>query len=325
MKRFAVWMLSAAFGGAALLSSWSAMSQTYPSRPIRMVVTFPPGGGADNIARFLAMPLGRALGQNVIVDNRAGANGQIGVDHVAKAAPDGYTIVLASGGATTISPHLGKLPYDPLKDLVSISMVAINDGILVVHPSFPANNIKEFIEVLKKSPGKYSFGSSGAGGPTHLAGELFKQQAGIDMQHVPYKGDGPAIADLIGGQIPIMVTVLATAAPHLRSGKVKPIAALGNTRFPQLPQIPTIAESGFPSLTAGSWFALYAPLGTPPAAIAKINEAVRTALTDPQLKEQFASQGSDPVSSTTSELDKYLRAEYLKWGKVIETAKITLN
>ncbi len=325
MKRFAFWMVSAAFGGVALLLSWSAMSQTYPSRPIRMVVTFPPGGGADNIARFLAVPLGKALGQNVIVDNRAGANGQIGVDHVAKAVPDGYTIVLASGGATTISPHFGKLPYDPLKDLVSISMVAINDGILVVHPSFPANNIKEFIEVLKKSSGKYSFGSSGAGGPTHLAGELFKQQAGIDMQHVPYKGDGPAIADLIGGQIPIMVTVLATAAPHLRSGKVKPIAALGNTRFPQLPQIPTLSESGFPGLTAGSWFALYAPVGTPPAAIAKINEAVRTALTDPQLKEQFASQGSDPVSSTTSELDKYLRAEYSKWGKVIETAKITLN
>jgi tripartite-type tricarboxylate transporter receptor subunit TctC len=315
----------AALAGAALLAASPVAAQAYPERPVRVVVTFPPGGGADNIARFLAEPMSKALGQRVVVENRAGANGVIGVDHVAKAAPDGYTLLLGSGGATTISPHLAKLPYDPLKDLAPISMIATNDGLLLVHPSFPATNVKEFIEVLKKAPGKYSFGSSGAGGPTHLAGELFKQQAGVDMQHVPYKGDGPAIADLIAGHIPIMVTVLATAAPHLRTGRVQAIAALGANRFPQLPQVPTLIESGFPGFTAGSWFGLYAPAGTPAAVVAKVNEAVRGALADPQLKEQFALQGSEPVYSTPAELEKYLRNEYEKWGKVITEAKIKID
>ena len=325
MKPFASIVASGIVGAALALASAAATAQSFPSRPVRIVVTFPPGGGADNIARFMAPPMGRALGQTIIIDNRAGANGQIGADHVAKAAPDGYTLLLGSGGAMTISPHFGKLPYDPLKDFAPIGMVATNDGLLVVTPDFPANDVKEFIEVLKKSPGKYSFASSGAGGPTHLAGELFKMQAGVDMLHIPYKGDGPAIADLIGAQVPIMVTVLATAAPHVRSGKVKPIASLGMNRFPQLPNVPTLNESGFPGFTAGSWFGLYAPAGTPPDIIAKLNEAMRAALADPQLKEQFAAQGSEAVISTPAELDRTLRAEYAKWGQVIQTAKIKLD
>ena len=293
------------------------MAQTYPDRPVRTIVTFPPGGGFDNVARLLVPGIAKALGQQVIVDNRAGATGQIGTTAGARAEPDGYTLLFGGVGALAIAPHLAKTPYDPLKDFAPISMVAVNDGLLIVNPRFPAKDLKGFIETLKQSPGKYSFASAGTGSVTHMAGELLKTRAGLDMVHIPYKGDGPAIADLVGGTVPIMVTVFATAAPFVKSGQVRPIAALGTSRFPQMPDVPTLNESGFPGLTGGSWLGLYAPAGTPRDVIAKINAAVRVALQDKEVLERLSAQGTKAVASSPEELGAFTREEHAKWGQVI--------
>ena len=294
-----------------------SVAQNYPDRPVRTIVTFPPGGGFDNVARLLVPGIAKALGQQVIVDNRAGATGQIGTTAGARAEPDGYTLLFGGVGALAIAPHLTKTPYDPLKDFAPISMVAVNDGLLIVNPRFPAKDLKGFIETVKQSPGKYSFASAGTGSVTHVAGELLKTRAGLDMVHIPYKGDGPAIADLVGGTVPIMVTVFATAAPFVKSGQVRPIAALGTSRFPQLPDVPTLNESGFPGLTGGSWLGLYAPAGTPRDVIAKINAAVRVALQDKEVLERLTAQGTKAVASSPDELGAFTRDEHAKWGQVI--------
>ena len=294
-----------------------SVAQNYPDRPVRTIVTFPPGGGFDNVARLLVPGIAKALGQQVIVDNRAGATGQIGTTAGARAEPDGYTLLFGGVGALAIAPHLTKTPYDPLKDFAPISMVAVNDGLLIVNPRFPAKDLKGFIETVKQSPGKYSFASAGTGSVTHVAGELLKTRAGLDMVHIPYKGDGPAIADLVGGTVPIMVTVFATAAPFVKSGQVRPIAALGTSRFPQLPDVPTLNESGFPGLTGGSWLGLYAPAGTPRDVIAKINAAVRFALQDKEVLERLTAQGTKAVASSPEELGAFTRDEHAKWGQVI--------
>jgi tripartite-type tricarboxylate transporter receptor subunit TctC len=300
-------------------------AQAYPDRSIRTILTFPPGGGFDNIARLIAPFLGRALGQSVIVDNRPGATGQIGTAAAARAEPDGYTLLWGGVGAMAIAPHLGKLQYDPIKDFEPVSMVAVNDGLLVVNPQFPAKNLKEFISAVKQTPNKYSFASAGTGSVTHVIGELLKTRAGLDMVHIPYKGDGPAITDLIGGTVPIMVTVYATAAPYVKSGQVRAIAALGKTRFPQLPDLPTVDESGFPGLTGGSWLALYAPVGTPPSIVAKISAALQTALRNRDLVETLAEQGTKLSSSTPQELTAFTRDEFAKWGQVVRTNGIKLD
>ena len=302
-----------------------ALAQTYPNKPVRLVVNFPPAGGADNVARLIAPGMSKVLGQQVLVDNRAGANGQIGTDYVAKAAPDGYTLLFGSGGALTVSPNLISVPYDPIKDFTPISKAVINDGLLIVHNSFPASNTKDFLDVLRKSPGKYSFASSGAGGPTHLAGELIKGMASVDMAHIPYKGDAPALTDLMGGSVPIMVTVLATASSQVKAGKVKAIAALGATRFPQIPDLPTFAEAGFPGFSAGAWFGILAPAGASPDVIAKVNDATRRSVADPDTHEKMLAQGSTPITSTPAEFAQYIKDELAKWGKVIKTAGIKLE
>ena len=303
----------------------SSVAQTYPERPVRIIVTFPPGGGFDNIARLLAPNIAKALGQQVLIDNRPGATGQVGTAAAARADPDGYTLLFGGVGALAIAPHLTKAQYDPLKDFVPISMVAINDGLIVVNPRFPGKNLKEFLDTVKQSPGKYSFATAGTGSVTHVAGELLKTRASLDMVHIPYKGDGPAITDLIGGTVPIMVTVLATAAPYLKSGQVRAIAALGSTRFPQIPDVPTLDESGFPGLTGGAWLALYAPAGTPREVVTKINAAVHLALQDKDVLVRLSAQGSKAVSSSPEELAAFTRDEYTKWGQVIRDNGIKME
>ncbi len=320
--RFAFYM---AVTAATCLPVVTAMAQSYPAKPVKIIVSFPAGGATDIIGRILAQDLTKSMGQNFLVENRAGATGAIGTDAVAKSPADGYTLLFCAGGALTISPHFGKMPYDPLKDLAPVSLVVTNDGILVVSPSFPAANVKEFIAAVKKSPGKYSFASSGAGGPTHLTGELLKSIAGLDMEHIPYKGDGPASVDVMGGQTPIMVTVLASIATHVRSGKLKPIAALGAARFPQLPDLPTMAESGFPGFTGGTWLGMLAPGGTSPDIVGKLNEYVRRSVALPETREKLIAQGATPNTNTPQEFATHIREEYAKWARVIQTANIKLD
>ncbi len=324
-SRLSQMSLLAAFAAASLFAHGFVRAQGYPAKPVKIIVSFPAGGATDIIGRLLAADLGKSLNQNFLVENRAGASGAIGTDAVAKSPADGYTLLFSAGGSLTISPHFGKLPYDPLKDLAPVSLVVKNDGILVVSPSFPASSVKEFIAVLKKSPGKYSFASSGTGGPTHLTGELLKSIAGVDIVHIPYKGDGPASVDVMGGQTPIMVTVLASIATHVRSGKLKPIASLGATRFPQMPDLPTFAESGFPEFTGGTWLGMLAPAGTPSDAVNRLNEHVRRSVASPETREKLIAQGATPATNTPEEFSAHIREEHAKWARVIQSAKIKLD
>ncbi len=307
----------AALAVAGLFAALSAAAQTYPDRQIRTVVPFPPGGGFDNIARVVAPVMAKELGQSVVIENRAGATGQVGTEAVARAKPDGYTLLYGGVGPLAIAPHLRAAPYDTLKDFVAISMLGINEGLIVVHPGFPAADVATFVAALRQSPGKYSFATAGAGSVPHLVGELFKTRAGVDMAHIPYKGDAPAMTDVIGGTVPIMFTVLATAAPFVQSGQVRPIAALGAKRFAQLPNVPTLLEAGFPGLTGGTWLALYAPAGTPEAVITRLNAAVKAALSDKEVTERLTAQGTRPAYSSPAELATFTRDEFERWGRIV--------
>ena len=323
MKNNQVWSLLLA--AATTLSSAMAAAQAYPAKPIKVVVSFAAGGGADFLGRTIAAELASQFGQSVVVENRGGASGTLGTNYVAKSTPDGYTLLFSAGGSLTISPHFAQLPYDPLKDLAPVSLVNTNSGVLVVSPSFPASNVREFLDVLKKSPGKYAYASSGAGGPTHLAGELIKSTAGIDMIHIPYKGDGPAITDVMAGTTPIMVTVFVSVTPQMRAGRLKPIAALGTTRSPQFPDLPTFAESGFPGFSVATWNGLLAPGGTPADIVQKLNGATRTALAKPDVREKLTSQGTVPTSSTPAEFAALIRDDLNKWATVVRTANIKVD
>ena len=308
----------------ALLGSSVASAQNYPVKPIRIVVPYAAAGAVDNVARVLGQSLSKTLGQPVIIDNRPGASGVIGSQAVAAAAPDGYTLLLGAGGALTINVHLlEKKPYDPLKDFAPISMVALNDGILIVNPSFPAKTFAEFVDAVRKAPGKYSYATSGIGGPTHLGGELLKSMAGLDMVHIPYSGgDGVGVLGVISGDVPMMMTVLAAVSAHVKSGQVRPIAALGSRRFSQLPDLPTVAESGYPGFSAGAWNALLAPAGTAIEIVQLLNDATRKAIADPAVRAQLTQLGSAPLATTPHELAAFMRDEFDKWGKVIQTSTL---
>src|SRR5215468_9311725 len=257
-------------------------AQNYPTRPIRFVVPYPPAGGTDVVARILSEPLGAALGQPIIIDNRGGAAGNLGTDIAAKAAPDGYT-VLFTLSSHTINPKLyEKLPFDVERDFVPISLAALSPQILVAHPSVPANNIRELIALAKSQPGKLNFASVGTGSPAHIAGELLKLKAGIDMVHVPYKGGGPAITDTIGGQVQLLFVSMPAAWQHVKAGKLKAIAVASAKRSVAAPDLPTIAESGVPDYAVESWYGAFAPAKTPPAAVAKLNAAFVKVLDNPQ-------------------------------------------
>ncbi len=307
---------------ACAASVVNVSAQTYPDRPVRFVVPYPPGGATDIISRTLGQKLSDAFKQQFVVDNRGGAGQIIGTDIVAKSAPNGYTILLASVTHSINPTLLSKLPYDSVKDFSAITLVASGPNVLVVHPSLQVRSVAEFVKLLKATPGKYNYASSGNGSGGHLATELFKSMAGIDINHIPYKGNGPATVDLLAGQVPIMFTSTAPMLPHMRSGKLRGLATTGASRSSATPDIPSIAELGYPGYEASLWYGILAAAGTPPAIIKLLNAQFVNALKAPDVRERFTGLGIDVMGSTPDVLDKHLRSELAKWEKVIKTAKI---
>lgn len=304
----------------------AAAAEEYPSRPLRIIVGFPPGGATDLVARIIAPRLGNSLKQQVIVDNRSGANGTIGADIAAKSTPDGYNLHLATLGALVISPAITKLPYDPLKDFATISMTVQLQNMFLVHPSLAAKTIPELITLSKQKPGGLNYASSGLGSPGHLAGELFKTMAKVDMTHIPYKGGGPALADLLGGQLPVFVAVISTGVPPVKAGRAVALAVTGAKRSSALPGVPTVAETpGMKGYEASNWYGMVAPAGTPPAIIKRLQHELHAVNNAADIRESLLSRGIDPDSSTPEEFTAYIRAETEKWGKVIRAANLKPN
>ena len=303
-----------------LLGASGAPAQEYPVRPVHLVVPFPPGGGVDTLARIVAPKLQASLGQSVIVENKSGAAGTIGVDYVAKAPPDGYALIVGSPGNMSIAPSLNpKLPYKPLSDFAPLAMGVRIPTLLVVHPSFPANTVQEVIALAKASPGKYNFSSGGQGTALHLAGELFKIQAGIDIRHIPYKGTGPAITDLLAGQVNMMFSD-PSILQHVKSGRLRAIAQTTATRAPSIPDIPTIAEGGLPGYSATNWYGFFAPAGTPAGVVQKLNGALVNALRQADVIAVLKNGGMDVSTSTPAELGEFLKEDIDRWARVIKQA-----
>jgi len=301
----------------------AALAQSFPGKPLRMVVTFAAGGGADFVARAIAPKLSESLGQPVVVDNRPGANGALGADIVAKAPADGYTLLLGAAGTMVVAPHLGaKLPFDALKDFAPVSLVAISPFVVTLNPAVPANSIRELIALAKKSGGKLNYGTSGTGGSPQLATELFKSMAGIDMTHVPYKGLAPALTDLIGGQIQVVFADVGLVKGHIAGGKLKGLAVTSAARTSALPDLPTVAESGVPDYAAGTWYAIFAPVGTPPDIVSRLSADTRKTLSLADIRTSFAGQGIEAAGGTPEQLAAFTRDEFAKWGKVVKEAGI---
>ena len=315
-------ILSAILSGALLLGAVSAvLAQAYPTRPIRFIVPFAPGGSTDTLARTLSTKLGEALGQQVVVDNRAGGNGNIGTDLVAHAAPDGYTILLGYIANLAIGPSLyAKLPYDPVRDFAPITLLAVAPNILVVHPSVPVKNFQEFIAYAKANPTKINFASAAVASPGHLSGELLNLAAGIHMQHVPYTGSGQAVVDLVGGQVQVMVSGMSSVMPHIKAGRLRPLAVTGSRRSPAVPDLPTIAESGFPKFEATAWYGVLAPAGTPPAIVTRLHDEIVRALKMPDVKERLEYVGFEIVGSTPAAFGAYIKSEIIKWAPVVKAS-----
>ena len=312
------------FAVAALVAAAPAVfaqAQNYPAKPIRLITPFPPGATTDALSRIIGQKMQESWGQNVLVDNRAGATGMIGTDLAAKSPPDGYTLV------NVISTHVlhrhlfKKVPFDPIKDFEPVILLARVTNLLVVHPSVPAKTVKEFI-AFAKSKGDLVYATSGTGSSNHLSAEMFKQAAGIKMDHVPYKGGAPAVTDLIGGQVPIMMASFLTGSPHARAGKIRPIFVTSAKRQAGLPDVPTLKESGFPTFEADEWWAILAPAGTPKDIITKLNTEIVRIFALPDVKERLTQLGIDYIGSTPEGLAKYMRDESAKWEKVIKNAGI---
>ncbi|OLC69843.1 MAG: LacI family transcriptional regulator [Betaproteobacteria bacterium 13_1_40CM_4_64_4] len=310
---------------SALLGAGSAFAQDakdYPNKPIRFIVPYPPAGGTTIVARILAEPLAAVLGQPIIIDNHGGAAGNLGTDIAAKAAPDGYNILFTLS-SHTINPKLyDKLPFDVEKDFVPISLAALIPQILVAHPSVPVNNVAELIALAKREPGKLNYASVGTGSPGHIAGELFKLKAGVDMVHVPYKGGGPAVTDTLGGQVQLLFVSIPAALQYVKAGKLKALAVTSDKRSQTAPDIPTIAESGVPDCVVNSWYGALAPAKTSPAIVAKLQAAFVKVLALPEVKEKLFLQGAEAASSTSAEFDRRIRDELKQWEYVIHEAKI---
>ena len=295
--------------------------QSYPNRPVRFIVPFAPGGSTDTLARTVGQKLGEALGEQVVVDNRSGGNGNIGTDLVAHAAPDGYTILLGYIANLAIGPSLyAKLPFDPVKDLAPVTQLAVAPNILVVHPSVPAKNFKEFIAYAKANPQKVNFASAAVASPGHLAGELLNHAAGIHMQHVPYKGSGQAVVDVVGGQVKVMVSGMSSVMPHIKAGRLRALAVTGAQRSPAVPDIPTIAESGFPKFEATAWYGVLVPARTPKAIVTRLHDEIVRALKMPDVKERLESVGFEIVGSTPEAFGAYIKSEIVKWAPVVKAS-----
>ncbi|HZS69348.1 MAG TPA: tripartite tricarboxylate transporter substrate binding protein [Burkholderiales bacterium] len=311
------WM-ALALAGVALAAS----AQNFPAKPITTVVGFEPGGGTDTVARIVARPLGDILGQQVVVENRAGAGGNIAVDYVAKSAPDGYTLVLANVGAIAVNPHIMKTTYDPRRDLTPITMAVVFANVLVVQPGLPIKTLKDYVEYAKKNPGKVTYASSGIGGAGHLAGELLKKMAQIDIVHVPYKGGGPAMQGFLGKQVDSFFATPVSSIKQIEAGKARAIATTGTKRAALLPKVPTVAESGYPGYEALNWYAYYGPANLPKDIVARLNQSLVKALHSKEAVALLDKQGVEPQPGTPEELAKYSQREYDTWGRIVKEAGI---
>jgi tripartite-type tricarboxylate transporter receptor subunit TctC len=310
--------LTALFLGAILITPLTAAAQQYPTKAIRFVVPFAPGGGTDIIGRVVAQALNDALGQPVVVDNRGGAGSTLGTEIVAKSPADGYTILFGNISLAFNATLYTKLRYDTIRDLAPISLSAVQPNILVIHPGLPAKNLKEFIELARAHPGKYNYASAGTGSGTHLAAELLKLQTKIDIVHVPYKGTGPALTDLLGGQINMMVSTFASALPHVKSGRMRALGVTTVKRSPAAPDVPTLIEGGVAGYDYSTWYGLLAPAGTPKPIIDMLNASNRKVLARDDIKQKLESQGVDPIVNTPAEFSTYMKSETEKWGKVVK-------
>jgi tripartite-type tricarboxylate transporter receptor subunit TctC len=302
----------------ASLAAGASPAQDYPTRPVRMVVPFSPGGSTDTLARIVGQKLTERSGQPVIIENRAGAGGHIGAEQVAKSAPDGYTLLLG-GVPHAISASLySKLPYDMARDLTAIAEVAAFPSAIVLHPSLPANSVKELIALARARPGRLSFGSAGIGSPNHLSLELFQAMAGVSMVHVPYKGSGQLVGDLLAGQVQLASMGLPVAVAHVQSGKLRAIAVTGAARSPLLPEVPTVSEAGLPGFEVTSWYGVFGPAGLPADIVAKLNSEIGSAVTAPDVKERLAALGAEPSVKAPDQFGRYVREEIAKWAKVVK-------
>ena len=313
MKRIAA---AIALGAAAL-----AAHAQYPNKPVTTVVGFEPGGGTDTTARIIAPALAELLGQQVVVENRAGAGGNIAVDYVAKQPADGYELVLANVGALAVNPHILKTPYDPLKDLAPVSMAVVFPNVLVVQPALPIKNVRDYVKYAKEKPG-VTYASSGIGGAGHLAGELLKGMAGIDIVHVPYKGGGPAMQGFLGGQVDSFFATPVSSISQIKSGKARAVATTGAKRDPLMPDVPTVAESGFPGYEALNWYGYLAPAKTPKDVIERLHRDIAKALANPKVVEGLRKTGVEPAPMTPEEFGRYIKREFDTWGKVVKQAGI---
>ena len=323
MKAWTQWL----WKGAMLWAiSGLAMAQTYPTKPLKLVVPYAAGGSTDQLARAIAEPLGRALGQAVVVENKPGGNTIIGAEVVAKAAPDGYTLFMGSSASLAVNPLLySKLPYDPVADFAGVSMLAASPLVMVVPASLPVTNVKEFVEFAKRKPDAINYASVGNGNPLHLAGELFKVATGIEMTHVPYNGSAPALTALLGNQVQVMFDVVLTSNPHIQSGKLRALALTGTNRLGLLPNVPTIAGSGYPGYEAGIWFAMVVPKATPAAIVARLNTEVTKILAQPDMKARFDGLALELIPGASEEVAKYAQREQARWGKLIRDKGIRLE
>ena len=308
--------------GMALAAAAAAQSD-YPTRPISMVVGFAPGGGTDTLARILARTVGDDLGQQVVVENKPGASGTIATNYVAKSAPDGYTILLGTVGSLSVAPHIMKgLPYDPLHDLAPITLAVAFPNVIVVQPSLPVKSLADFVSLAREKPGTLTYASSGVGGAGHLAGELLKSMARIDIVHVPFKGGGPAMQAFLGQQVDSFFATPVSSVKQVQAGRARALATTGKKRTALMPDVPTVAESGYPQYEALNWYAYVAPAKTPHRIIERLNRELVKALHDPQVTPLLASQGLEPRTSSPEELARYIKSEYDTWGRVVKEAGI---
>jgi tripartite-type tricarboxylate transporter receptor subunit TctC len=308
--------------GLLAAATLPAAAQQYPDRPIRLVVPYAPGGGTDLTSRLIALRLTESFKQQVIVDNRAGGASNIGAEITARSAPDGYTIMMAGISFSINVSIFSKLGYDPIKDFDPVSLVATVPLIVVVHPSVPATNIKELIALARAKPGTLNYASGGAGTANHIAGELFKYMTGTDIVHVPYKGGGPALADVVGGQVQLLFNTMTSTVGFMNSGKLRALAVTGKRRSPGVPNLPTVAEAGVPGYDVGAWFGIVVPRGTQRAIVNKLNSEIVRITRLPEAREQFAAQGAEAIGSTPEEFAQHLRVEIDKWAKVAKAAKM---
>ncbi|MEK7875370.1 MAG: tripartite tricarboxylate transporter substrate binding protein [Pseudomonadota bacterium] len=318
-------LIAIAVGLTTLAIGSNAIAQSYPTKPIRVVVPFPPGGGADVLARPLAPKLTEIIGQQIVIDNRPGANANIVAEHVARAAADGYTLFFGNSSLTISMSLYSKLPFDAVKDFTPVSLLSVSPSVLVLHPSIPAKSVQELIALAKARPGKLNYGSAGIGNTMHLAGALFSTMAGVKMVHVPFKGAGPAIIDLIGGQLELVFVNIPPVISHVRAGKLKAIGVTTKQRASVLPDVPTISESGLTGYEVTTWFGILGPAGLPKEIVARLNGAIVSAMGARDLRERFTELGSEPGTSSPEHFGDFIRNDITSWAKVVKISGATAD